>query len=321
MSNLRQDPLTGRTVIIAENRAARPYEYERQPVRRIASTCPFCAGHEVETPGTIATYRQIGAPTKHWDVRVVPNKYPAIQHEDVANTDSKGVHEIIVESSEHRATISQLSDEHLQLVLRAYRDRILALAQRGDLAYALLFKNSGPIAGASLEHVHSQLIGLPIVPRHLVCELDRARTHHQSQGECILCAVIDREISQRERIVTQSSRFVAYCPYASRFSHEVWIAPRQHASRFETTDDDQIGELAKLLRDVLRRVEISLEQFSYNVLVRTAPFDISHEDYYHWRIEIFPRLNSIAGFELGSECFINPTYPENAANHLRNARL
>lgn len=327
MSEIREDPVTGRSVIIAENRAGRPSDFERPGMRRIAASCPFCAGNEEETPAAMATYRREETSQNQWDVRVVPNKYPAIQvalatHSTADLRESKetyGVHEIVVEASQHCATITDLSVDHVGLILRAYRDRMLELSKQEQLSYALLFKNSGPTAGASLEHVHSQLIGLPIVPKDVACEVDRAREHLESTGKCVVCKLIDRELGDNDRMVEQSTDFVAYCPFASRFAHEVWIVPRRHAGRFETTGDDQLAGLARMVRDVLKRVEFSLNDISYNLLIRNPPFDTFHDDYYHWRIEILPRLSSIAGFELGCECFINPVSPENAARRLREA--
>ena len=227
------------------------------------------------------------------------------------------MHEIIVESGEHIASFAELSDEQLRLVMRVYRDRIFEFSKRDHVQHALLFKNSGPTAGASLEHVHSQLIGLPSIPTGISHEVERARRFHTNQGQCNLCNMLDRELSAENRIITQSSNFVAFCPYASRFSHEVWIVPRGHASNFGETSNAQICELAELVQMLGGQIEKIGDRQSFNLLIQTAPFDTSHQDYYHWRMEIFPRLSSIAGFELGSDCYINPTCPENAANRLR----
>ena len=237
--------------------------------------------------------------------------------ENTAAENHGGLHQIFIESADHRSSLTQLTPQHLQLVLRAYRDRLAEMSQHDDIAYCALFKNSGPIAGASLEHVHTQLIGMPVVPMDAANELQRMHDRFQQDGTCILCDVLRDELASGKRIVAETSSFVAYCPYASRFSHEVWITPRQHASRFEATSDDLLCELSDVFRDALQKIELVLSNSSYNILFQLAPFDTACEDYYHWRIEICPRLSTAAGFELGSGCFINPTTPENAAQTLR----
>src|SRR5262245_51865364 len=170
MSEFRQDPLSRRWVIIGGERGGRPNEFVEATTRASGLTCPFCAGHEGETPPAIATYGANGK--AKWLVRVVPNKFPAVT---VDQPSGFGRHEVIIESPRHVASLSELSDEEAEAAFVAYRDRLAELKREGQFQYVQIFKNVGPAAGASLEHVHSQLVALSSVPEVVQQELDSCR--------------------------------------------------------------------------------------------------------------------------------------------------
>ncbi len=333
MSEFRQDPLSRRWVIVGcDDRAARPNEFVEATTRQSDLPCPFCAGNEEQTPVAVATYAANGQ--AGWLVRVVPNKYPALTLETplcpscqpLAGGPTSGIasgfgcHEVIVESPRHVASLSELTDVEVELVFRAYRDRIRDLAASGRFKYVQIFKNVGPAAGASLEHVHSQLVALPGVPDVLQQELSTSAEHYREHGQPLLTSLIDREAAADERIVAHSANYIAFCPYASRFPYETWLAPRRHQPRFEAAEPGELGEIARLARDVVGRIERAAGITAYNAYLHTLPFDTPAEDHYHWHIEILPRLTKVAGFEWSTGCFINPYAPEAAAAHLRESR-
>ncbi|MCO6457624.1 MAG: DUF4921 family protein [Pirellulaceae bacterium] len=305
---LRQDPLSGRWVLIAEQRAARPQGFVVTSQTRPGTLCPFCRGHEAETPTSLASYpaaEESPGQVPDWLVRVVPNKYPAV-----------GSHEVIIESPRHVVSLAELTDDELHWTFIAYRDRLRALASQDDIAYGQVFKNVGPSAGASLEHVHSQLIGLPIVPSGVQRELDHFRQHAQGAGRCLLCELIGNEQADGTRVVEQSGSCLAWCPYASRFPFEVWLAPRQHLTGFEQSSLEVIGDAAMLARRVLARLEACQPKVNYNYYLHTSPLRPRPGDDFHWHLEILPRLTRTAGFEWATEMHINPVAPETAANLL-----
>lgn len=329
MSEYRQDPLSRRWVIIGSDRAARPSEFIEEPVRRQPIPCPFCAGNERETPEAVATY---SAPGKNdWLVRVVPNKYPAVTVEQslcptcqplgtappVGAVPGFGRHEVIIESPRHVASLSELTPTEGELVFRAYRDRIAALKATGRYRVVQIFKNVGPAAGASLEHVHSQLIALPGVPEVLAQELASCREHFAANRRPLVGDMLERELAAGARIVAKTANFVAFCPYASRFPYEVCLAPLQEQGSFEDAQASELGELSRLACDLVGRIERAGGQSAYNCVLHTQPFDTPPHDHYHWHIEILPRLTKVAGFEWGTGCFINPLPPESAAAQLR----
>jgi UDPglucose--hexose-1-phosphate uridylyltransferase len=335
MSEFRQDPLSRRSVIIGGERAGRPNEFVEATVRATGLSCPFCAGNESETPPAIAWYGANGSAQRQekWLVRVVPNKFPAVTLDRTlcgnchpfspeatrGAVPGFGTHEVIIESPRHVASLSELTDAEAEAVFVAYRDRLCQLRAEGRYRYVQIFKNVGPSAGASLEHVHSQLVALPSVPEVVEQELAASGHFFTQHRRSLLLDMLEREIAAEERIICQTERFVAFCPYASRFGYEVWIAPRRHQPRFQDVEPGELGELSRMARDVIGRIERAVGQTAYNYFLHTQPFDMPAYDHYHWHIEIIPRLTKVAGFEWSTGCFINPYPPESAAAHLRSS--
>lgn len=347
---LRQDAIVGRWVIIAPQRALRPHDRGGAEDGHLQSVgdCPFCPGSEHQTPDELHALRDTASGA--WRVRSVTNKFPALAPDtisgtaadtisgtaadpisgtaaDVAGTPTGGPlrtmlpgvgrHEVIIDSPRHVRSTSQLSAAETADVLRVYRDRLIALRRDRQIVHASIFKNAGAAAGASLEHIHSQLIATPIRPIWVEEEIAGGRAYHQSQGRCVFCDLLADAESDGERVVCAGPRAVVFCPFASRFSHEMWILPRRHASHFETLTDEELVETADLLRRAIVQLEAAVGPTAYNYILHTAPFDLPAAEHYHWHLEIIPRLSSAAGFEWSTGIFINPTPPELAAEQLR----
>ncbi len=340
-SELRHDWLADRWVIIAPQRTQRPFDFVRYvDVPKEIVHCPFCRGHETATPQPVASYDKTGGSNpRDWLVRVVPNKFPAVSdcveglmngdnHADSAPTgdidlfrrrDLTGGHEVIVESPLHLHSISQLPPDEVGLVFRAYRDRLKYWLQDRNTCYAVLFKNVGQDAGASLAHSHSQLIATNILPPDVKRATDRMAEYKTQKGECLFCSVVRDEMEQRQRIVDQTPEFVALCPFASRLPALVTIYPVAHQSQFEKLTNPQLEQLSWLTHRMIRRIEKCYPSAAYNFVIHTAPGCEQNSEYFHWRLEMFPRLTKLAGFEWGSDCYINPLSPEDAARALRQA--
>jgi len=328
-SELRKDPVTGRWVIIAGERGQRP-----NPFRHYASSiegpepCPFCPGHESLTPHEILVRRPDGsADASAWTVRVVPNLYPALRIEGSLDKRGEGLydlmrgigaHEVVIETPDHAADPTTYTPRQMQDVLHAYRDRMTDLLRDSRFRYVLVFKNHGAPAGATLGHHHSQIIALPIVPARIEAELHGAAEYHDYRGRCIWCDILAQEVADGRRLVAQNSEFVALAPFASRFPFEVAILPRDHDAFFVSDAPRQVGSLAPILQDVLRRLKLALNDPPYNYVLHTAPPGFGKPELYHWQVEVIPKLTELAGFEWGSGFYINPTPPEEAARHLRD---
>ncbi|HMC53993.1 MAG TPA: galactose-1-phosphate uridylyltransferase [Gemmatimonadaceae bacterium] len=332
MPELRKDPVTGRWVIISTDRQKRPNDFVFERAAAIGKDpCPFCPGHEGLTPPEVMAYRNGSAPNAPgWDVRVVPNKFPALQVEGQFDRTGEGMfdrmngigaHEVIIETPHHDRPFAQMSEPEIERVLWAYRERMLDLKRDFRLRYILVFKNQGAAAGATLEHTHSQLIALPIVPDFVRDEIDGARRHFNDKERCVYCDIVSQELSAGIRVVAENSDVVAIAPYAPRVAFETWLLPRRHGARFEEAPRHEYESLARALKSVLQRMDTALETPPYNLVLHTSPFSEDVTDIYHWHLEVLPKLTRVAGFEWGTGFYINPTAPEEAARVLRNVRL
>lgn len=333
MPELRKDPVAGHWVIMAQERAKRPDEFAAGDAapKPASPNCPFCEGKEGKTPPEIRAVRQSGeANSPGWRVRVVPNKFPALRIEGELERRGDGVydlitgigaHEVIIESPRHHLSISELEVDEVREVLAMYRERLTDLRRDPRLAYGLVFKNVGESAGASLEHTHSQLIVTPVVPAQVQGEMDRCRHYHGFRGRCLLCDMVQQELSSSIRVVVDSPNFLSFAPFASRVPFETHVLPKRHESHYEDLPGDRMTELAEVLRTTLRKIEGAIRTPPYNYLLHTAPLNSGPLEYYHWHLEIIPRITRVAGFEWGTGFYINPVPPEHAAQFLREVKV
>ncbi len=328
MTELRRDPIIGRWVIVATERARRPSDFEAEPEEvSPEGFCPFCPGHEKKTPPEIIAYRGNSSPNgPGWEIRVVPNKYPALRVEGELDKEGVGIydkmggigaHEVIIESPVHKSQFYTLPKEHVRDILKVYQERILDLKNDGRFRYIIVFKNRGKTAGASLEHSHSQLIALPVVPKRVYEEVASCRSYYETKERCIFCDIIKYEISLGVRVVDENESFVALSPYAARFPFELWILPKRHSSHYETLDDGRLLQLAELFASVTHKIDKALSNPSYNFLIHNSPLRTEKNDHYHWHFEFIPRLSKVAGFEWGTGFYINTVAPEDATKYLK----
>lgn len=333
MPELRKDPVVGRWVIVSTGRARRPTAFDHEPVRRKGGFCPFCPGHEDKTPPEVYAdrSRETTPDSPGWKVRVVSNKYPALEIEGELirkgegpydKMSGVGAHEVIIECPEHDLELSQLTHRQIARIIHAYRIRAQDLKNDTRFRYIQIFKNHDYAAGATLEHPHSQLIATPIVPRRVMDELLGTGQHFELKERCIYCDVIDQETATRERVVLETDQYIVLAPFASRFPFETWVLPKEHRVFFEQGDDKDTWALAGALKETLARINSALDWPPYNFVIHTGP--VNKWDgplHYHWHIEIMPRLTRVAGFEWGTGFYINPTPPEEAARFLREAKI
>ena len=330
MPELRKDPVVGRWVIIATERSRRPTNFTPVTLDK-SSFCPFCPGNEDKTPPEVLAFRPAGgAPNSPgWTVRVVPNKFPALQIEGTLDRRGEGLydrmngvgaHEVVIEGPDHAQDLADLPVEHIEQVIAAYRERALDLHRDRRFRYVLVFKNHGAQAGATLEHTHTQLIATPIIPKILMEEIEGSRRYWELKERCVFCDIVQQETDENNgrRVVSTTDRFVALEPFAPRFPFETWILPRRHdASFLAVSDPADFADLARILKDTLQRLNRALDRPPFNFVIHTAPVSEGDLEYYHWHLEIMPSLSRVAGFEIGSGFHINPTPPEDAAQYLR----
>ncbi|RJQ53364.1 MAG: galactose-1-phosphate uridylyltransferase [Nitrospiraceae bacterium] len=331
MSELRQDPTTYDWVIIAKERAKRPHEFmKHEPTASsllsYSKECPFCPGNEDRTPGATAVY----GPPEKWEIRVVPNKYSALtpggdtQREEwklFRKIQGYGMHEVVIETPLHNVCIPFMDDSHVEKLIAVYRDRYNELKKDPNIKVIIIFKNHGRAAGTSLEHPHTQIVASPIVPPFIRRRYEIATQHFDNTGHCLYCDILYNEFEAGERIIMDNKFFVALHPFASHYPFETWIMPKVHSSSFGKITDIEITDLARLLKEILLKQHVSLDNPDYNLIIHTSPVDDEHKTYYLWHIQIIPRLTLAAGFELGSGIYINTAVPEETAAFMREFRL
>lgn len=333
MSELRRDPVVGRWVIISTRRGARPTDFpSAEPSPKPENFCPFCPGNESSTPPEILVLKENDSKldSSGWRIRIVPNKFPALQIEGELKKRARGIydimngvgaHEVFIETPDHGKTISTMTRKNIEDLIWCYRERLIDLEKDKRIKYILIFRNSGEAAGASLQHPHSQLIATPTIPKRILEELDGSRKYLDFKERCVFCDMVDEEIDFKKRIVVDNPEVVSFTPFASRFPFETWIIPKAHQQCFQEITYEQLPSLAHCLQESIERLDGALDFPPYNFLIHTSPCNVNFDVFYHWHIEIIPRLTKMAGFEWGSGFYINAVSPEDAAEELRSVDI
>lgn len=316
MAELRHDALTGRLVLLAPGRAARPDTHEPDPIEPVAPGrpdpttspgCPFCPGNEHDTPPEVARAGSGAPDTPGWSVRVVPNLYPIVGSEG-SGPGATGAHEVVVLSPDHRHAFHHLDDEQAMQVLTTLRDRARVHAATGS-SYVQVLVNHGKAAGASIAHPHAQLLALDLVPPAVVVAAERFGAH---ETDLVLRDQAEALAAGTGIVVGDEVR--AWCPTAAASPFETRIAASAAGARFEEATDGEMLGVAIVLRNVLAAMTRALAAPAYNVVVHTAPTE--GDDPYHWWVEVLPRISVVAGFELGTGLAVNTVDPEVAARRL-----
>lgn len=328
MSEFRQDIVTKNWVLIAESRSKRPSDFETlqaTPVNlpEISHSCVFCPTSESQIEGEIARYPK---QQRNWLVKAVLNKYEAVGHragirlEDFyISRPGIGDHEVVI-TRYHNKPLALQEAELVDLTLQVYMDRIQELRQHEEIRYVHIIQNHGVQAGASIVHPHSQILAIPFLPDRIQDELAGTRQYFQAHGACVYCEMILHELKEGERVIIDHPDFLVAAPYASKMPFEIHVLPKQHRSSFHELTISERRALAAVLKDIFFRLYDRLQNPAYNFYIHSVPFGgiIESKVYddrqsYHWHIVVLPRVNVWAGFELGTEVYINPMPPEKAA--------
>lgn len=331
MAELRRDPVIGRWVIVDTDHPNTPSDFELEAHNWRGGVCPFCYGNESMTPPEITAIRDPHTQpnTPGWQVRVVSNKFPALQIEgdldrrgigiyDISN--GVGAHEVIIESPYHHKDIPDLLNEEIENIISICCRRALDLIKDARFKYIMIFKNYGPSAGASLEHPHTQIIALPMVPKNVLEEIHGAQAYFDYRERCIFCDILRQEVQDKERIILENKYFLSFCPFVSRFPFEVWIAPRKHNGYFCHMPREEIPSLASILKETIAKLKKIFPNMAYNFIIHSTPIDGEEKEGYHWHIEFMPKLTRVAGFEWGTGFYVVSTPPELAAKYLKEIK-
>jgi UDPglucose--hexose-1-phosphate uridylyltransferase len=333
MSEIRQDATTKEWVIIASERRKRPSDFIRNAAHvekpSFISSCPFCPGNEGMTPSPV--FSSIDSTSGSWQVRAFANRFPAvtpkgstlrqITHGSFLSMDGMGVHEVIVETPIHNRPLAMMDDIQVGRVLQAYQRRYEAASAMPYVKSIIIFKNHGLAAGTSLDHPHSQLVATAIVPRHMRTQYEVAISYYDDHGLCLYSDFMERELEAGVRIVMETERFVVFHPFASHRPFETWIMPRANQASFNQISAEDIQYLAKVLRIVLLKLYLGLDNPDFNLVIDSAPVGEERADFYQWHIRIIPRITEAAGFEIGSGIYINTAVPEETAQFMRDLHI
>ncbi len=317
-------------MIISPNRRDRLVEDDTYDPKNIRKECPFCPGNEDQTPPEIDIVRpeSFSSSKAKWLVRVVPNKFPALietsrifdsQNSMYPSISGTGVHEVVIESPDHFANLMSMKINDLVLILKVFSKRIREIKKNKLLKYALIFKNSGRKAGASLSHPHSQIVATPMLSTKAAIEQAHLQKYYAKNNACLYCDLISNELIEGRRVVEESKEFVAFEAFASKYPFETWLISKNHSVSFEEETEDRLKEFAGLLKSVFSRLSRVIKMDNYNFLIHTAPLQEDNANYFHWHAEIVPYTTNIAGFERGAGFYINEIPPEEAAMKLRDA--
>jgi len=349
---IRINPIVpSESVLVATARGMRPRKKEeivQRDNRSHVETCPFCKGNEEKTPPTIVAFPN----ETSWQVRIVENLFPVLG-DDKDETginfglqqviNGYGRHEVIIDHDNHGISVYEMSEDHLQTLFGAYRQRMAELYESDPrLKYVLVFKNFGPAAGASIPHTHSQIIAMPVVPENVINEVEYSRQYYRKHNQCVFCSLIDealtyeatiydresgevrRKVNVGQYVVEKGDRFVAIKPFASRYEWEVHIMPLKHQSDFLEIKHEDLQDLARVMKRTMARLEKVIGGAQFNFFLHSVPRAEEYEncsESFHWHLEVCPRTSIPTGFELGSGLFVSTISPEDAAKQLRDVDI
>lgn len=341
MSHFRYNELKDNWVIVSPKRIRRPSDFEISSTEAYDKESPFVYGNEHKTPPEIYAVREYGSKkdSPGWSVRVVPNKYNALDVEKnplsafdgmFERMEGCGAHEVIIDTPKFPSKFEELSEAEIALVFRAAKERIADLQRDSRIKYINIFKNQGALAGATLSHPHTQILAMPFIPKNISTEIEQSRKHYESTGRSLIIDLVTAEIREKSRVVEQSDNFLLFCPYASYLPFELTLCSKSSSKDFIYISDEELIEFSKLVLSALKRITMALRGVSFNMFLKTVPpkresrtpnFYYKLDEFYQWHLEIVPRIPVIGGFELSSGVFVNTVAPEESAKFLRDLNV
>ena len=310
MAELRFDPINRHTVVIAPERSKRPKDEFREKTA-FSKKCPFCPGNEDQTPPENFSN---GDNVNNWTIRSFPNKYPAFSQLD--ENGISGIQDIIVESDKHDINMGDFPLSHLKELFQVYKKRLESIKKNKTIKFILIFKNHGVMSGATLEHTHTQIVGLSFVPRQVEKTMQKLKKHFDEEKQCFYCG-----LAEQSTVIFENSSFVLISPREARFSYETWIVPKKHQMHYEEITDAQLADLSELISKQINTLNSMLDNPAFNIVLNNGLYNQGDNSFFHWNIQVIPRIYYQAGFELGTGTFINQVEPENAVLELKQNAL
>lgn len=325
---IRLNKVTREWVIYAPSRRKRPQDFQKitraqQSLVSHEPKCPFCPGNEHMSDAILLELPNLQH--SFWQTRVVPNKYPALTPDENTHRTLHGIyltmprygrHEIVIESPDHSQSIATMPEEEVAILIETYHRRYIDLMLAHENMMAIIFRNHGDRAGASLRHPHSQIIVTGMVPHHIRWREEEAQHYFDDWGRCMYCDILAFEMQNPRRVVRENESFLAFVPFAAEVPFEIWIMPKRHQADFGSISDQEKSDFAAILKNILTNLYEKLNDPDYNYVINTAARYKAEEPQVHWYCQIQPRLTTQAGYELGAGIHINPSLPEVDAEFL-----
>jgi len=330
MNEIRLNLITRAWVIIAKEKSKKPEDFiVRRTKRRLPEffeTCPFCPGNESKTPDEVFSIHG----NEGWKIRIVRHKFSKLSEEGARKrwdsgvkkgVNGVGIHELIVETPVHNLTTATMSVEQLQYVIQTYKDRFTELYRDTRVEYVIIFKNSGPSSGTSIEHPLSQIVGIPIIPLQIRERSEASMKYFDETGDCLMCKTIRDELNDGVRVLFNTEHFVSFIPYAALSAFHIWIFPKRHSGSFADIRQEEISDLAVNLKSVMVKLCHGLDWPDFNYVIRSGRPGNANSEFIHWYVSIVPRVDMATGFELGTGMHVNSLVPEVSAEFLRNVKV
>ena len=335
MSVIRKNLITNDWVIFAPNRLARPKELktkEQDNIEVLAARpehkadCPFCPGNEKPEDGVVFTLNEGGA----WRVRVIENKFASVErtvepHKRFTRfrkeLDGFGIHDVFIDNPRHNTTLALMSVGEITTLMKAYHQRYLQVLENNLVKHAVIFKNQGIKAGGSLEHPHSQIYGLPVVPFEINVRMHEMERYFETDDNCLMCDIMRDELSEKERLIYENAGFVSFMSYADLSPYHFWIVPKRHNHTFAKVTEQELAQLADCMKVVFGKMFKSLHNPDFNFVFQSLTHHDEGAEYFHWYISVIPQIKTKGGISYAGGLYVNPVMPEEAAKTLRETEV
>ena len=323
-SELRQDPVFGDWILLASTRGVGQKFNGRTKVVLPKSKCPFDNLVKFDNFPPVLVYDNENK--NDWFLQVIPNKYPAVSHENCSLMFQRGLyksragagfHELVI-LRDHDRYLGQYNSLEINKILEAYKDRYLSLSEEKCIEYISIFHNHGKEAGSTVPHLHSQILALPIIPPDVNHSIKGSRRFFHEHKKCIHCEMLRQETKEKTRIIYENQDAVVFAPFASQVNFETRIFPKRHSAYFEKSGDNELTSFADAMRFIFSSIYINLKDPSFNFFIHTAPTNKKSDyNHYHWHMEILPKFGITGSFELSTGLNVISVAPEEAAKILK----
>lgn len=316
VSDIRTNILNSQAIIYSRKRNNRPGARIGIDQRPSQQDCPFCPGNEHQTPPASTVLHSENMP--EWTLRIVPNKYPIVDQGDPVNS---GIHEVVIETAVHNKSIFQYSVDEMMIVLSTIQVRLKQISKNKSIKYVTWFRNNGRSAGASIDHAHSQLVGLPYIPEKVRENSIQQKDYFRSKKSCHICDWQRSEQNSTKYVSNDNPSWMAIQPQISRVAFETWIVPKLHTADFRQLNEHQLADLSLILLETLAQVEQAAGTTDHNLYLDTFINAKESPEAEHLKIVILPKTSHIAGFEWSTGMFVNPVTPEEASSKMRTVKF